>query len=146
MSAFQLYKDKVKKHLKRSFGYNENPPVVERILSSEEVKPLFLKGYHPKRTAEFILDKAQKETAQKDITMNEQNTNNELTLLHFIADMIRCSESEYHYETHWLCTRSDIQDDALKIAQRRYEAWKEKELAHLAAREDVRRDGPYSKI
>lgn len=70
----------------------------------------------------------------------------ELTLLHFTADIIRCKESEYRYETLWLCTRSDIKAVSVKRAQKLYEAWKAKELEAESARVDIRTNGPYSKI
>jgi hypothetical protein len=64
MSAFEIYIGKIRDVLKDHFNGNENPPIVEQMLSGEEVKTLYIKGYHPRRTAEHILCKAQEQAVQ----------------------------------------------------------------------------------
>lgn len=95
-----------------------------------------MKGKIPEKIRTLLIDVVDEREAPPD----------ELTLLHFIADYIRCSEDDTHFNTHWLCTRRSIQDNAVRVAKERYEAWKEKELSTKAAREDIMADGPYSKV
>ncbi len=70
----------------------------------------------------------------KDTIMTSEN-DDDLTLLHFIVDYIRCSEDENYFNTHWLCTRKSIQASAVEVAEQRYEDWKAKELSARDARE-----------
>ena len=79
MSAFEIYIGKIRDILKYNFGGNENLPAVERMVSDEKVKALYVKGYHPKRAVEIILYEDQKPedlfiapSGRNDMAMDEQ--------------------------------------------------------------------------
>jgi hypothetical protein len=60
MSDFEIYTTEVKASLKKHFDDNELPPTIKRaLLSKQEILKLYIEGWHPRRTAEFILQKEQ---------------------------------------------------------------------------------------
>jgi hypothetical protein len=60
MSAFEIYTSKVRTSLKKHFDDNELPPTIERaLLDKQEILKLYIQGWHPKRTAKFILQNEQ---------------------------------------------------------------------------------------
>jgi hypothetical protein len=64
MNAFEIYMSKVRTSLKKHFDDNELPPTIEHVLlGKQEILKLYIEGWHPKRTAEFILQKGQENAA-----------------------------------------------------------------------------------
>lgn len=64
----------------------------------------------------------------------------ELTVLDFLAQMLNedlLKKEGYSAATHWLFTNEERKEKCLKLAQRMFDDWKEKELAYQQQRDEL---------